>query len=208
MCMTFRAITSAFLILGCAQLTSCAYMQTHKNIEEAQTIRTGYELTSDIELYRAGGRYYVAISKQQLRKKYPVIHDSIFLTGNNDPTWQKVGAEETTVYHPVSTGTATVLQRQDGYASIEVLADELKNNNDSWVACLPTGAGKCSVKAEITGTNTIWEGNEPPQSCSMLTRFVSIVDQVCIDWPGTLAYNVAIPVMAPFVFFHQFLNEN
>ena len=48
MCMTFRAITNAFLILGCAQLTSCAYMQTHKNIEEAQTIRTGYELTSDI----------------------------------------------------------------------------------------------------------------------------------------------------------------
>ena len=206
--MTFRAITSAFFMLSCAQLTSCAYMQTHKNIEEAQTVRTGYELTSDIELYRAGERYYVAISKQQLRKKYPIIHDSIFLTGNNDPTWQKIGNEDTTVYHPISSGTAAVLQRQDGYASIEVLADELKNNHDSWVASLTAGAGKCSVKAEIVGENTIWEGNESPQSCPALPRILSTVDQVCIDWPGTLAYNIAIPVMAPFVFFYQFLNED
>lgn len=206
--MTFRSITSSLLLFSCIQLTSCAYMQTHKNIVEADTIRTGYELTTDIGLYRAGENYYVAISRQQLRKEYPIIHDSIFLTGNNTPTWHKVEDGETTVYYPVSAGTATVLQRQDGYASLHVLADELKNNSNFSLTSLPTGASRCTVKAEITGSDTIWEGNEPPTPCSTMTRIISTVDQVCIDWPGTIAYNVAIPVMAPFVFFHQFLNEN
>ena len=38
-------------------------------------------------------------------------------------------------------------------------------------------------------------------------QILSTLDEVIIDWPGTILYNLAIPVMAPFVFFHEFLDE-
>lgn len=204
--MTFRAISSAFILFCCVQLSSCAYMQTHKNIEEAQIIRTGYELTTDIKLYRAAGNYYIAVSRQQLRKQYPAIHDSIFLTENNTPCWHRAGENDSTVYFRISSHTASVLQMQSGYASLDVLADELKTN--PIVDYLPAGATQCRVNAEITGKNTLWEAAETIDNRSVFTHIISAVDQVCIDWPGTIIYNAAIPVMAPFVFFHQFLNEN
>ena len=204
--MNFRAISSTFMLFCAVQLSSCAYMQTHKNIEEAQIIRTGYELTPDVKLYRSAGNYYIAASRQQLRKIYPAIHDSIFLTENNAPSWRRAGENSDTVYYHISSHTASVLQMQSGYATLDVLAEELKNN--PCTDKLPAGATKCKVNAEITGSSTIWEAGETLDNRSIFTHVISAVDRVCIDWPGTVIYNAAIPVMAPFVFFHQFLNEN
>lgn len=184
-------------------------MQTHKNIEESYVLHTGYELTSAIELYRAGDKYFIAAEKQSLRKHYPAIHDSIFLDRNNEPTWEKIKDEkQQKVYRSISAGTASVLQKNDGYASLDVLSDEIRNNPQSWTSVLPANVRQCQVKAEIDGTSTTWAEEASPAQLPVTAKLVSTIDQVCIDWPGTIAYNIAIPVMAPFVFFYEFLNED
>lgn len=206
--MTFRSTASTCILLASLHLSSCAYMQTHKNIEEAARRYQGYELTPELELYKTGGKYYLATSRHEMQKHYPVIHDTIFLDSNNNPTWEKTGSQHEKVYLPISSGTATVLQRKDGYASLQVLSDEIQNNQVTALAQLPATAQRCTVNAEITGDTIIWPADSNTPEAPLSLKILSTVDRVCIDWPGTLAYNIAIPVMAPFVFFHQFLNED
>ena len=107
----------------------------------------------------------------------------------------------------VSNGTAVVLQKNDGYADLSVLSEEMKSTDGAWLDTLPAGARRCTIQAEIAGQPTTWlstaSGNDTPIYASAL----GTLDQVIIDWPGTVLYNVAIPVMAPFVFFYEFLNE-
>ena len=206
--MTNRAIASVFLILGSTAISSCAYMQSHKNIEEAQRTYTGYELTNEVGLYKADGKYYIAAEKQQLRRHYPIIHDSVFLDGNNEPSWEKLGSHSQKAYHQISDGTAAVLQRKDGYATLDVLSDEIQDTPELWSDTLPKSARLCHVQAEICGSSSIIPSENAEMQNPLFTKIVSTLDQVCIDWPGTVLYNVSIPVMAPFVFFYQFLNEN
>ena len=195
------------LFTGAVFLSSCAYMQTHKNIEENFREHSGYHLNAQIQLYRAGGNYYLEVEKQTLRLHYPVIYDSIFLTDNNDPEFIRTSNNSTKVYQKISAGTAAVLQRTDGYAELTVLSDELKDTSNTWVDTLPTGAQRCNIRAEIAGSAITWTENESVAKAPVAIRALSTVDQVIVDWPGTVLYNLAIPVMAPFVFFHEFLNE-
>lgn len=182
-------------------------MQTHKNIEEGYRQRMGYQLTPELELYQAGSKYYLAAEKHAYCKEYPAIYDSIFLKGDNEPTLIQLGQEPTKVYHCISNGTAQVLQLKDGYADLTVLSDELKSNSGEWITSLPANSRRCQTKAEITGTATSWLSEEEPAPVPVGIKALSIIDQVIIDWPGTILYNTAIPIMAPFVFFHEFLNE-
>ena len=87
------------------------------------------------------------------------------------------------------------------------LSDELKDNSTPWLQALPGGAGKCSIKAEIAGNSTTWPQPGSSTEAPISIRALSMADRILIDWPGTLLYNISIPVMAPFVFFHEFLNE-
>lgn len=205
--MTIKYLMKTGLFTGAVFLSSCAYMQTHKNIEENSREHIGYQLDSEIKLYRAGGDYYLAAEQRRLRMHYPAIYDSIFLIRNNEPEFIQLGNEQTMVYHKISAGTATVLQREDGYAELSVLSDELRSSDTGWLTSLPAGSRPCSIKADITGKNAIWTqpGSSPDVSTGI--RVLSTIDKVFVDWPGTVLYNLAIPVMAPFVFFHEFLNE-
>ena len=205
--MTIKHLMKTGLFTGAVFLSSCAYMQTHKNIEENHREHTGYHLGIDFQLYRAEGIYYLGVEKQQLRIHYPVIYDSIFLTDHNEPEFIRINNESTRVYRQISTGTATVLQRTDGYAELRVLCDELQNSATPWIESLPAGAQPCGIKAEIVGSSITWPEEGSATEAPLVIRTLSTVDQVLIDWPGTLLYNIAIPVMAPFVFFHEFLNE-
>ncbi len=205
--MTKTSLVKCCLMTGTLFLSSCAYMQTHKNIEEGFREHTGYTLSSGLELYRAGGAYYLAAQKKQLRIHYPVIYDSIFLSRNNDPEYRSIGNNTECVYRQISTGTALVLQRADGYADLNVVRDELQNNAAQWLTSLPANAQKCKINAEIIGTSVTWPEAETATEAPLGIRVLSTTDQVLVDWPGTLLYNIAIPVMAPFVFFHEFLNE-
>lgn len=195
------------LLAGSVFLSSCAYMQTHKNIEESFKEHTGYKLDTNPAIYKAGNDYYIAVQKQQIKIHYPAIYDSIFLNHNNNPELKPFNDDKTTVYRQISEGTAQVLQRSDGYADLTVLSDELQNNPHPWVHTLPSAARSLPIKARIDGKPVIWTENGSTTEAPLGVRILSTADQVLIDWPGTVLYNVAIPIMAPFVFFHEFLNE-
>ena len=205
--MNIKHLMKTSLFTGVVFLSSCAYMQTHKNIEEHFREHTGYQLSPDIQLYRAGENYYLGVEKQQLRIHYPAIYDSVFLSHDNEPELTPISNTSTRVYRRISDGTAAVLQRTDGYADLGVISDELRHASTPWEPSLPGGARACCIKAEIAGTTTTWAEEGSATEAPASIRLLSAADRVLIDWPGTLLYNIAIPVMAPFVFFHEFLNE-
>lgn len=205
--MTIRAFIRTCLFTGSVLLSSCAYMQTHKNIEESFQQHTGYQLEPDFQLYKSGARYYLALNQVSLRKHYPTIHDSIFLKGKNAPVLEQVDGSTSRIYKEISRGTATVLQQADGYADLTVLRDELNSHPTPWEKRLPAGASVCNIRAEIAGKPISWIEENSSSELAGSVKLLSAIDQVIIDWPCTILYNAAIPVMAPFVFFHDFLTE-
>ncbi len=206
--MTSRAFLRTCLLTGSVFLSSCAYMQTHKNIEESFSQHAGYQLSPDFQLFKAGKSYYLTIDRMSLKKTYPVIHDSIFLKDNNAPSLEPIAGTSATAYKEISAGTATVLQQNSGYADLSVLKDELNSSDTPWLDALPAGAVNCRIRAEIVGQAITWTDENASATTPTAIKILSTFDQLCIDWPGTVLYNVAIPVMAPFVFFHEFLNEH
>lgn len=206
--MTNRAIQRISTLFICAiALSSCAYMQTHKNIEESARVMPGYHLASHVSLYKAGGNYYLELDTQKLRKHYPTIYDSILLKQNNAPWFTKAGQGDTKVYCPISEGTATVLQRKDGYSELSVLKAEVETSRKQWTDSLPEGARRCNISAELTGNAETWADEAAAPAVPVGMKVAGTLEQVVVDWPGTVLYNAAIPFMAPFVFFHQFLTE-
>lgn len=205
--MTIRAIIRTCLLTGSVFLSSCAYMQTHKNIVEYFSQHTGYRLSPDFQLFKSENRYYLSADRVSLEKRYPVVHDSIFLSYNNEPILEPADSTTTRVYKEISAGTATVLQETDGYAELSVLRDELNSNDSPWEESIPADSAACKIKAEITGKPVTWIDEQIQTQVNPVVRLISSAEQVVIDWPGTVLYNVAIPVMAPFVFFYEFLTE-
>lgn len=198
------------VILSACLLSSCAYMQTHKNVEEWGCRYRGGELTKEqLGLYHGNGQWYLSAPAATFKKDYPIIHDSVFRKGDNHPHHVLVkGTEEGTAYFPISAGTALVLQRTDGYAQLSSLAEEIKSRQQEPVFQLPS-AQRFPIRAEIDANgkepvNLV--GKRSPESTPLVNQALSKLDFVVIDIPGTLAYNVAIPFMAPFVFFREFIS--
>ena len=190
--------------------SSCAYMQTHKSVEEMFYSYKGYELEKPLWLAHQGGQWYLVAEAQTLQKKYPAVYDSIFFTGKNDPSFHVKESTGTLWMHPISAGTATVLQRPDGYADWATLCDELKQTPGAWVP-VPAGQGRTLVTATIdektSSTRTmVDEQSKEPSQTSITGTVLSRLDKYCIDYPGTVIYNAAIPFMAPFIFFHDFFS--
>lgn len=197
------------LMLGAQFFTSCAYVQTHKNVEEAFCRYEGARIADTPELYRAGERYLIAAERCELSKHYPAVHDTIFFDDDNEPKFHVEHSKGKKVYYPVSAGTAQVLQREDGYAALPLLRDEVQRH--AALTALPRGARRCEVKAQLAETDSpnagVTAGPREPETLPLWVRGLSQTEQVMIDWPATLGYNCAIPLMAPFVFFHRFINE-
>lgn len=197
------------LVLGAQAFTSCAYVQTHKNVEECFNRYEGAQLSEKPELYRAGESYFVAADAVVLSKRYPTIHDTIFFDRDNEPKFHVEHLEGKKRYYPVSAGTAAVMQREDGYVSLALLSDELQRGMAR--PRLPRGAHACVVRAEpaekeAPGASLIVDSRDPHQ-LPLWGEVLSLADKVAVDAPATIGYNCLIPVMAPFVFFHRFLNE-
>lgn len=205
--MTNSPLLKVCLITASAFLSSCAYLQTHKNIEESFRQHTAYALSPDIELYKSGDGYYVALEKQQVKVHYPVLHDSVFLVQNNEPELIKASDDTTKAYRQISKGTAHVLQMPNGYAELSVLGDEIKSSKSEILTALPAGAKLCTTTAQIEGDTISWKEQRSVDEAPFAARLLSSADFLLIDCPGTLLYNISIPIMAPFVFFHEFLNE-
>lgn len=205
-----------FLLPLWVGLSSCAYVQTHKNVQEFFTERAGDELSAPLRLGKVGGSWYLCTKSCAggVTKHYPVVHDEILLDGHNEPQLEAgqggVDKNASTAW-PISAGTATVLMREDGYATLETLADEMLRSRAGRLDILPRGMQFYPVKAQIVGAEKpaylLRNGDAVPE-LSFAQKSVVQADRVLIDWPLTLAYNCAIPFMAPVTFFYQFLTED
>lgn len=203
-------------LLFLLNLSSCAYVQTHENVQEFFMKREGDELTAPLRLGKVGSSWYLCTRSCAggVAKRYPVVHDEIFLDGNNEPQLregQGAVSKKVRAAWPISAGTATVLMREDGYATFETLADEMLRNRAGRLDLLPRTMQFYPVKAQIVGaekpTYLLKDADAEPD-LSLAQKALVQADRVLVDWPLSIAYNCAIPVMAPFVFFKQFLSED
>ena len=190
---------------------SCAYMQTHKNVEEMGKVYEGSLLEKGgMSLHSRGGQWYIGAPATKLSKRYPIIHDSVLLTNDNEPTYKPVGKPmQQTYYFRISAGTAACLMRTDGYANLTDLAQEIRSGNTPPLAALP-GATRHTIQAQVhapKGSVPLINEQKLP-TASITSKTLSKLDFALVDVPGTVVYNVAIPLMAPFVFFHDFTSED
>lgn len=202
-------------VLAAALCSSCAYMQSNKNITEAGVQYEGCSLNApELGLYNKGSQWYIKANAQQYSKQYPLFHDSMLLTDNNAPHFKKSGsAEPVACCLPISAGTAATLQMTNGYANVIDLQEEISSllpERPIRYAHELRGGVSHRIAAHIEQEDaaepavlTFKQVNEP----SAARRALATADFILLDIPGTLAYNVAIPVMAPFVFFSEFLSE-
>ncbi len=198
----------ATLLAATTLLPSCAYMQTHKNVREWGRSYHGHKLEKPTRLYRSGNSWYIAATPATYGLSHDVLHDNVFYK-TNEPT-MKLREEQTgtTAYHRLSASTATILLRSDGYADTETLARELAQSPEPWLDSLPHATTR-PVVAELAGPDSAAvTGSPSPAQVPLSYKLLGNLDFVLIDVPGTVAYNVAVPVIVPFVFFYQFLNED
>ena len=193
-----------------ALLPSCAYMQTNKNILESGAVHRGTELKAkSLTLHRKGGQWYVGSPMADFSKHYPTVHDEIFFKEDNSPTYKAINAPEGKLYYPISAGTAACLQRTDGYAQTQALATEIVSFKTAPITDM-RGGSTYSIRAEVVDAAKpiTLVTSRIPQHPGTGQRILAAVDKYTVDAVGTLGYNVAIPFMAPFVFFSEFLSED
>lgn len=194
-------------------LASCAQVQTHLRIRESGTTYEGIAMDPPRVLYTQGGRSYVGVDCHRMVKDYPILRDKIFLTQQNgEPETQILqpasGEAPKRVYVPLTASTAQVLTHEQGYCTMDVLLEEVKANMGEARASLP-GAGQEPVRAFVDGGKCLhaFEETRSPKEPSAAKVWLSRVDRAVVDAPATLLYNVAIPVMEPFVFFYEFFAD-
>ncbi len=187
-------------------LPSCAYMQTHKNVKELGRRFPGYQLEKPQQLYRAHDTWYVAATPAEYSLQHDCVHDNVFRK-THEPTMKLKQTGSGTAYHAISTDTATVLLREDGYAENGTIAREIATSTAPWLTELPSFTAH-AVNAEVVGPESTPITDAPkPAEIPLTYRVLSGLDFLVVDVPGTVAYNVAVPFIAPFVFFYEFLSE-
>lgn len=190
-------------------------MQTNKNVAEWGSHYIGAEICANsLELYSRAGEWYLAAPKLLLKRHYPIIYDSVYLNKNNELTVEVMGShiDGSEIYMPISAGTARVLQRSDGYAELKTLLAESYASGKKALSDLP-GAQKHPILAELATAGdddrSVYYISEcVPEQPSSGMKYLSMIDKYTVDVIGTVVYNVAIPVMAPFRFFSEFLSED
>lgn len=181
---------------------SCATMQTHKNVRLMNSYYSGVELSRPSKVYHANGQWFIQAQSVKLSKRYPLVNDPIFLE-TEEPTLSKIPGESLPVFLPISAGTAKILRDPQGYASLPVLKTELNRlSNAPAQHALPNAqAFPVLAQFEAQSTPTYLSAPSPNHEPSLANRVLAGLDLVFVDAPGTLIYNIAIPVMAPFYFF-------
>lgn len=188
-------------------------MQSHKQVREWRYYYDGHIFDesqgSTWNLYEYKGQWYISAQRVTLQKNYPLIHDSILFTEDNEAHFDIVSRNQTErVFHPISKGTALVLLREDGYARWDDLAEEITSHSSSWIPSLPPGFTTHPVRAQVVPSSsphgTIVAGNPRLPKTPLSNQILGGLDFVIVDIPGTLVYNLLIPVMAPIKFFAEF----
>lgn len=194
-------------------MSSCAYMQSNKNIKEAGVSYEGCRLDEgELAVARKGGQWYVAAPAGEYSKKYPLFYDSMLLTDSNEPTFKKKASDKADKLSllPISAGTAATLRMKSGYYNPQDLALEIQRQmKNRPVQEARKGQHTYRVaaqKADVDAPVVLTYGSNGKPSAAL--RTLSTLDFALVDIPGTLVYNMAIPVMAPFVFFSDFLGSD
>ncbi len=201
--MVARAL-KAWMIALMLLCNSCAYMQSHKNVEELGSYYAGHLLDRQrIELVRSGTQWYVGADTARFRLHHPLVYDSVFQETGNHPSFKLIRLGEQKEYHPISSYTANLLQNKTGYFDMAGLAREIAGTPGTWEK-LPHGSQRYPILAEIDEEPYQMEEKRVPQHKKIAALALGKIDFIVIDIPGTLAYNVAIPLVAPFVFFYEF----
>ncbi len=209
---------SLFLLMSLAfipvSVSSCAYTQLNKQIVEKATVYNGFAVELPISLYSSQGRWYVKVRKIDVQRIRPFVHDSVMLKTAGNVTYGTVKPLSYYTeyqYISISEGTSAVLQRTDGYATLETLCDELKSNYAGAVRELPDSI-QHRVHAEIKSEqgNIVYAAadGQPIRQAGVGVKALSKLAFVCVDIPGTVAYNVSMPIIAPFLFFHSFITDD
>ena len=196
------------LTLAAISMSSCAYMQTHRQIESNSLIYNGFCLKKPERVYYYDGKWYLKAEDVLLSESYPLIHDSVLLKDNNKKT-PVVIRRNGESYISISSGTAKVLQMKEGYATLPTLRDEMAQGEH---LSLDGGINSYPVRAHIdaapnTGVYHCYT-DCVHQEPGVGTHVLSTASLILVDAPGTVLYNVAIPLMAPIFFFHEFLTED
>ena len=188
-------------------------MQTNKSVAEMGCQYDGKLISnhdcSTWNIYKSGGKWYIAAKQVALKKNYPIVRDTLLFTENSEPVYELLPdeAEPKFFYHVISEGTAQVLMRTDGYAHFGDLAEEIKNTPGEWKESL-SSAKSYPVRAHIEHPkqmqDAIIAGARTPQSTPAINQVLRGLDFLVVDVPGTVIYNVAIPIMAPIKFFSEF----
>lgn len=203
-----RRTLQAITLSACIAMSSCAYMQTHKNVEEWGSYYEGEHFsTGAMALYKYQGQWYISAHRARFKLKHPIIFDSVFQKYEQSPTLKLTELKtDHMVYHPISSSAAEILQRSDGFFQLRALADEVQRTPGSWVDSLP-GAQRYPVRAEIgDGGQFNMQRYRVPEKTPTASYIAGKIDFILVDVPGTVVYNVAIPLMAPFVFFYEFIS--
>lgn len=197
-----------------AGISSCAYTQFNKQIVEKATVYNGFAVELPLSLYSCQGNWYVKVRKLEVQKIKPFVHDSIML---KDSSKEALGTLKPFSYYTeyqyirISEGTAAVLQRADGYATLETLCDELKSNYAEGSLAELTDSMQhrvyAQIKTEQGNIAYVAPDGQPIRKPGAGIKVLSKAALVCVDVPGTVIYNVCMPVMAPFIFFHDFLSD-
>lgn len=210
-----RSIFSFTVLLTLpTSISSCAYTQFNKQIEENATTYNGFAVELPLSLYSSQGNWYVKVRKIDVRKIRPFVHDSIMLDNSRKLTFGTVKPLSYYTdyqYIRISKGTADVLRRTDGYASLETLSDELRSNYSSVVSELPESMQHrvyAEIKTEQGNIAYIAPNGAPIRQPGVGTRILSKLALVCVDFPGTVIYNVSMPIMAPVLFFRDLIIDD
>lgn len=195
-------------------LPSCAYVQTHKDVEEWGCRYQGGELKQEnLELFAQDGKWYLSSSSSTFKKDYPWVHDSVFRRNDYQARYIPIDSDgqQGRAYFRISEGTAHVLQRADGYAELSSLGNEINEFKEKPLFSL-AGATRYPIRAQIAHSpdqkRPVVISKREPEKTPLLNQVLGKMDFVVVDIPLTVAYNVAIPVMAPFVFFYEFSTED
>lgn len=192
-------------------MSSCAYMQTHKNVIESTRVHHGFILEKPTHVYKQAGNWYLKVKGVQLEKQYPTIHDDVFQDGNNEPQYVISPRYNPGYYYiKLSAGTANVLQRQDGYATLETLKEEMAAHYKNRILADSTQMAAYPIRAEIAPCTKpmIYCGSTFQGERSLGNKVLTNTALIFVDTPGTLIYNLAIPIMAPVYFFTEFFKED
>lgn len=208
------ALSCCFAITVSSSISSCAYTQLNKQVLEKATVYNGFAVELPLSLYSSQGNWYVKVRKLDVQKIKPFIHDNIVLKNGDKEsigTLKPFSHYTEYQYIRVSDGTASVLQRSDGYATLETLCDELK---DSYAqGCISELADSmqhrvhAQIKSDKGSIACVAANGQPVQRPGVGTQILSKLALV-VDAPCTVAYNVAMPLITPVIFFSEFLTDD